>query len=103
MAHVSVVRYSSLTAAVADKRSPLRLYLDARFSNRAPIQSAYRAEPLTLRVPGGDANPGTLGAAFDFVVRMILDPTHVPSVPLLGVSDSPEHMAVLREVVGVAG
>jgi hypothetical protein len=103
MSRSSVVRYPSLTAALSDKRSPLRVYLDSRFPNRAPIQSAYRISAGTLRVAAGEANPGTVGAAFDCTVRMVLDPTHVPTVPLLGFIDSPEHIAVIREVSELAG
>jgi hypothetical protein len=94
--------YSSLTAAVADKASPLREYLGARFPNRAPLQSAYRATAGAIRVPGGEANAGTLGAAFDFLVRAVLEPAAVPTVAGVAFWRNPDHMAAIDEVMAIA-
>lgn len=102
MSSTSAYPYTSLTAAVADKASPLREYLGARFPNRAPLQAAYRGSAGAIRVPGGEANAGTLGAAFDFLVRAVLDPTSVPSVARVAFWRDPGHMAAIDEVIGVA-
>lgn len=94
-------RWMSLTAAVADKTSPLREYLGARFPNRAPLQAAYRAAAGPLLVPGGDANAGTLGAAFDFLVRVVLDEETVPGVALAAFRD-PDHSNAIHGVIATA-
>jgi len=93
--------YTSLTAAVADKASPLREYLGARFPNRAPLQAAYRESAGAIRVPGGEANAGTLGAAFDFLVRAVLDPMSVPIVARAAFRD-PAHTEAIDEVMDTA-
>lgn len=94
-------RWTSLTAAVADKTSPLREYLGARFPNRAPLQAAYRSAAGPILVPGGDANAGTLGAAFDFLVRVVLDEETVPGVALAAFRD-PEHSYAIHGVIATA-
>jgi hypothetical protein len=94
--------WTSLTAAVADKGSPLREYLGARFPNRAPLQAAYRASAGAIHVPGGDANAGTLGAAFDFLVRTVLDSTASPTVALAAFRE-PAHVAAIGQVIETAG
>ncbi|PZS25886.1 MAG: hypothetical protein DLM61_19350 [Pseudonocardiales bacterium] len=88
--------YISLTAAIVDKTSPLRAYFDKRFPNRATLQATYRASSGELLVPAGSSNPGTLGAAFDVLVRLTLDPTRVPNVAVLGFIESPEAIASVR-------
>lgn len=97
----SAYPWTSLTAAVSDKTSPLRGYLGARFPNRAPLQAAYRSAAGTIRVPGGDANAGTLGAAFDFLVRFVLDRETVPSVALAAFRD-PDHRYAIDRVITTA-
>ncbi len=94
--------YTSLTAAVADKASPLRKYLEERFPNRAPLQAAYRASAGAIRVPGGEANAGTLGAAFDFLARTVLDPASVPIVARAAFWRNPDHTAAIDEVMDTA-
>lgn len=91
--------YINLTHTITDKASPLRQYMDVEFPNRSVLQAAYRESGRPLRVPGGESNPGTIGAAFDFVVRMVLDPKHVPLVALAAFMESPADIAIVREVV----
>lgn len=73
--------YTNLTSALRDRSSPLRAYLDQRFPLTKPLQADYRATAGPLLVAGGDANPGTLGAAFDYLLRFVLDPAYVPHRP----------------------
>ncbi|MGL5851557.1 MAG: hypothetical protein ACRCZD_12315 [Phycicoccus sp.] len=73
-------QYTNLTNALKDKGSPLRQYLDERFSNVGPLRNEYRAHAGRLVVEAGDAAPGTLGAAVDFHIRLALDPTETPLV-----------------------
>ncbi|HEY6790692.1 MAG TPA: hypothetical protein VI365_25625, partial [Trebonia sp.] len=56
-----------LTAELADVRSPVRRFLDARFGNGLrDVQRRYREDAPGLVVPTADrqeVNPGTLGTA----------------------------------------
>lgn len=97
--------YTNLTAALGDKTSPLRRYIDERFPNIKPLQTHYRAVAgsCSLLVDTGGANAGTLGAAFDLVVRFRLDPTLVPSMAIVGFLEAgPASLRAIREVVAVA-
>lgn len=91
--------WSSLTNEIGDKSSPLRGYFDATFPMLRPVQAEYRASAGPILVDAGGANPGTLGAAFDFLVRLVLDPEHVPDVALLAFARSPQALRALRDVV----
>ena len=95
-------RYISLTSAIEDKASPLRAYLDCQFPYLKAVRAAYQTPGGPLLVEGGPANPGTIGAAFDFTVRMVLDPTYKANLALMGFIESPEQIAVMRQVVEVA-
>ncbi len=90
--------YRNLTSAVKDKNSPLRQYLNRRFPNTRPLQTAYREQCGALLVDGGDANAGTVGAAFDFLVRFALDADHQPLVAVQAFLDKPP---LLSAIVGV--
>lgn len=96
-------QYSSLTAAVSDKNCPLRRYLDQRFPNPKPIQTGYRANAGTLLVDGSGMSPGTVGAAFDYILRFTIDPSYKPLTLLAPAFDSvPGYLDVLDEVVALA-
>jgi hypothetical protein len=98
--------YSVLTSAIADKASPLRDYLDLRFPNVRPLQKDYRSRAGELKVAplpgGGGANGGTLGAAFDFRVRFLIDPAYVPDVAIRPFTSQPDPVEAIREVIGHA-
>ncbi|MGY5210088.1 hypothetical protein [Nocardia gipuzkoensis] len=98
-------QYSSLTAAIADKTCPLRQYFDQRFPNIKPVQATYRAASGALLIDGSTASPGTLGAAFDFLVRFTLDANYRPQIAVAAppISDRPEHIAEVLEVARLAG
>jgi len=97
---VTGYRYRSLTTAVDDKSSPLRRYLDQRYPNTKPVQAPYRSGAGPLLVGQSRANAGTLGTAFDLIVKLTLDHTHVPPVSP-GFLDLP-HLWVISEVLRVA-
>ncbi|MFV0458639.1 MAG: hypothetical protein ACK5MT_07730 [Actinomycetales bacterium] len=94
--------HRNLTSAVKDKNSPLRQYLNRRFPNTRPLQATYREQSGTLLVDGGDANAGTVGAAFDFMVRFALDPHHRPGVAVQAFLDKPPLLDAVLEVVDSA-
>ena len=99
---MSDYHYRNLTSAVKDKGSPLRQHLDRRFPNTRPLQADYKQQCGSLLVNGGDANPGTLGAAFDFMIRFILDPDHKPAVAVQAFLDKPPLLAPVVQVVAAA-
>jgi len=89
-----------LTSALDDVGSPLRQYLDSTFPNRQPLQTAHRAAAGALLVSGGEAvNPGTAGAAFDFMVRLVMDPSHIPQVATSGAANAAVSSDVFFAVV----
>lgn len=92
-------RYVSLTAAIDDKSSPLRKYLDQNFPNRSALQAAYRSTRQPLLVAGGTANPATLGTAFDLSVRFILDSNHTPEVALHSFRSSSRRLRAIIDVI----
>ncbi len=102
--HVSY-QYSSLTAAIGDKYCPLRQYFDRRFPHIKPVQAEYRASAGTLLVDGATANPGTLGAAFDFLMRFTLDADYRPQIAAASpwIACRPEYIGEVLEVARLAG
>lgn len=95
----SSYEYTNLTAAIADGRSPLRAYLEGRFPNRSAVQKLYRAQSGPLLVPGGQAHAGTLGAAFDFAARFVLDPSYVPAVAVRAFGTSGRRFRAIVRVI----
>ena len=96
-------RYTNLSAALRDKRSPLRCYFDGRFRNVRPIQADFRSRAGRLIVEPGGADPSVLGAAFDFEVRFLLDSGHTPIIAMLGFAGQTRHLAIIESIAGAAG
>ena len=73
-----------LTAELNTKDSPVRRFLDERFSSGLrEVQRRYRQASPVLVVPSADrleANPGTVGTAADWLLRFMLHPR--PSLAL---------------------
>jgi hypothetical protein len=73
-----------LTAELDIKESPVRRFLDERFtSGLREVQRRYRMADPALVVPSADrqaANPGTVGTAADWLLRFLLHPR--PSLKL---------------------
>ena len=73
-----------LTSELDSKDSPVRQFLDDRFtSGLRDMQRRYRQAALPLVVPSADrqeANPGTVGTAADWLLRFMLHPR--PSLAL---------------------
>jgi hypothetical protein len=76
-----------LTAELDIKESPVRRFLDERFTGGLrDIQRRYRLAGPALVVPSADrqeANPGTVGTAADWLLRFLLHPR--PSLKLAAV------------------
>jgi len=79
-----------LTAEIGDKDSPVRRFLDERFTaGLRDIQRRYRQAAPSPVVPSADrqdVNPGTVGTAADWLLRFLLHPT--PSLQLAAVGAS---------------
>jgi hypothetical protein len=73
-----------LTAELERKESPVRRFLDERFTTGLrDLQRRYRQVAPPLVVPSADraeANPGTVGTAVDWLLRFMLNPR--PSLQL---------------------
>jgi hypothetical protein len=67
-----------LTAELDNKESPVRRFLDERFtSGPREVQRRYRQDAPALVVPSADrseANPGTVGTAADWLLQFMLHP-----------------------------
>lgn len=73
--------YRSLTAALDDKASPLRAYMENRFPRTRLVTGPHgrgRHELLVSGTPG--VHPGTVGTAFDLLVSLRHQPTLLPRV-----------------------
>ncbi|TDT31358.1 hypothetical protein [Naumannella halotolerans] len=94
-------RYSSLTRALADRRSPLREWFDAELAvGLRQVQSEHLRDSGPLLVPAGSANPGTLGAGVDFALRYLVEPDDFPVIAAIAFSTAAR--MVIREVGLVA-
>lgn len=63
-----------LTVVLKNKQSPVRRFLDNRFPNMRDLQERYRQQAGSLVVPDSSVNAGTLGGAFDWLIRFMLHP-----------------------------
>lgn len=95
-------RYTNLTTALRDTRSPLRAYLGRRFPQHAALQAEQRADPRALLVDSAGADAATLGTAFDIAVRFLLDPAVAPETAMIGFGDQPSALTTIAAVIDVA-
>lgn len=100
--NVGPYRYSSLTAAISDRTSPLRQLLTKEFPNTRLVQAEYRAARPTLRVEGGSSNPGTLGGAFDYAMRFRLDHSYSADLARLAFRGDDDDLANIDAVIVAA-
>lgn len=86
--------WPSLTAALSDRNSPARSFIQERFGRWQDLQARYREAIGPLAVPGGQANPATIGSAFDWMVRFMVHPRPDLRLALIGVRIPPVRQAV---------
>jgi hypothetical protein len=67
-------QWPPLTVALKDKQLPVRRFLDQRFPNLGDTQRQYRQQVGPIVVAESTVNPGTLGGAFDWMVRFLVNP-----------------------------
>ncbi len=92
----------NLTSVLADKRSALRQYLDQRFTRLRPLQDEFRRQAGQLAIPGGDADPATVGSAFDHMTRFTLNPDYPAPLAIRGFSPRQPEFAAIAEVITYA-
>ncbi|WP_159602619.1 hypothetical protein [Agromyces humi] len=69
----------SLTGALRSSKTPLHAYFKETFPNTLPFRKDYEERSGRLIVDGVAGVPaGTVGTAFDVMLRLLLDPTHEP-------------------------
>jgi hypothetical protein len=68
----------ALTREIADTSSPVRQFLNDRFTSGLPdVQRRFRSPAPTVVVPSvppAEANPGTIGGAADWLLRFLICP-----------------------------
>ena len=75
----------SVTAELHDPRSRLSRYLRDAFPFVREVQEDYRSAGAQMLVPRlSDGNPATVGGAFDWRVRYLLDPAAPPFLAVIG-------------------
>jgi len=92
MARPAPLLLGSLTTEISDPASPVRRFLDDRFTpGLRAVQRNYRADPPGMAVhpaAAGAANPGTTGTAADWLLRFLLHPRPDLHLPLAGVVEA---------------
>ncbi|KQQ94600.1 hypothetical protein ASF62_11060 [Leifsonia sp. Leaf325] len=58
--------------------STLKSYFNDRYPNTLKLRKEFAAQSGPLLVDGGDANPGTVGTAFDLLMKLTLNKQHHP-------------------------
>lgn len=97
------IAWPPLTRALDDRRSPVRVFLDQRFPHSRDVQARYRNAAGELLVEGGGVNPGTLGCAFDWMVRFLVCPEPDVHLATLGVTHMPSLGNALRDLARSLG
>lgn len=96
----------SLSTQIHDRSSPVFRFLNEHFPFLRSIQRSYLDLAPELLIPPCSANPGTLGAAYDWRVRLLLEEQPDMNLPLTGAmrigrSDLVELLAALLTESGI--
>ncbi|MEW2144198.1 hypothetical protein AB0869_15440 [Micromonospora vinacea] len=81
--------WPALTVALSNRALPVRLFIQERFGRWQDLQARYRESVGSLVVSGSQANPGTIGSAFDWMVRFMVHPSPDLRLALLGARTPP--------------
>jgi hypothetical protein len=92
----------SLTYYLDDKDSELNQFFEATFPNRGDLLTRYRLGGLPLRIaPPVGVNAGSVGTAFDYLIRFELVPNPNLYLAMLGAHHAGERfVALLTELAG---
>ena len=95
-----------LTAELDSKDSPVRRFLDDRFTNGLrDVQRRYRQAAPSLVVPSADrqeANPGTVGTAADWLLRFMLHPRPSLALAAMGAAMCGRRSGVVEAFIEIA-
>lgn len=94
--------YTNLSAALRDRSSPLRHYLDERFPDVREVQARYRRDCGALEVDGTRADPATVGSAFDLGIRFATVDDHFPEIALRGFGPTPAAVRMVDDLSAAA-
>jgi hypothetical protein len=85
---------ASLTVVLSGRNSPPRLFIQERFGRWRDLQARYRESVGPLALPRRSGEPGTIGSAFDWMVRFMVHPRPDLRLALIGVRMPPVRQAV---------
>jgi hypothetical protein len=95
-----------LTAELGSKDSPVRRFLDDRFTcGLRDVQRRYRQAAPPLAVPSADrqgANPGTVGTAADWLLRFMLHPRPSLGLAAIGAAMCGRRSGMVEAVIEIA-
>lgn len=74
----------SLSSLIEDRKSSLAVFLADTFPSVKGMQSAYLKAAPPIQIPPCAANPGTVGTAFDWRARLLVDLHPDVRLPLAG-------------------
>src|SRR5712691_5846987 len=96
-----------LTFELASAGSPVRKFLDSRFTHGLrDVQRHYRETAQGIVVPAADrqdVNPGTLGAAADWLLRFLLYPAPSLRLAALGATLCGPRTGMVEALAEIAG
>jgi hypothetical protein len=98
--------WRALTRELDDKSSPVRLFLDQFTPGLPDLQRRYRQAAPALAVPGvpqAEANPGTIGAAADWLMRFLVCPRPPLGLAAAGAMFAGDTRPALEELAGMLG
>lgn len=102
---VRTLVYRALTREIASTRSPVRQFLDERFtSGLKDLQRRFREAAPSMAVPPvpqAEANPGTVGGAADWLLRFMVCPDPGVDLALAGAASVGKDIVVA--LTGLAG
>ena len=81
-------RWTALTAELQNSKSPIRVFVSALTKSCSGVSRRHREGAGPLRVPGCGGHPASIGGAFDFALRLLLDP--VPNLALAAYGARPD-------------
>jgi hypothetical protein len=96
----------ALTREIADTSSPVRQFLNDRFTSGLPdLQRRFRSQAPPLAVPPAEANPGTTGGAADWLLRFLAFPHPDVHLAMAGAARylGPRMMRATAELAALLG
>lgn len=93
----------TLSKDVKDPKTSIGQYLRAAFPNMKPLQTEYKELAGGLVVDSMGANAGTVGTAFDLVIRLMIEPDVTPKSTLALYPFNTTYHQVVNDLACIAG